>query len=63
MVPLWLFTLGREVSDTATVKVPFENIAYSLLGLVGAVGVGLLLKHKLPLWARRAVKVSKVGGE
>nr|KAG5690479.1 hypothetical protein BaRGS_016479 [Batillaria attramentaria] len=59
MVPLWLFTLGRYVSNTV-VNVPFENIIYSLLGLVGAVGVGVLLQVKLPVWARRAVTVSKV---
>ena len=60
LVPLWLYTLGRYVSGISKINIPFANIAYSLLGLLAAVGVGLLLKVKKPRWARAAITASKV---
>ena len=59
-MPLWLFTLGRYVSGIDEINIPFGNIAYSLLGLLAAVGAGLFLKVKKPHWARIAVTASKV---
>ena len=60
LVPLWLFTLGRYVSGIDEINIPFGNIAYSLLGLLAAVGAGLFLKVKKPRWARIAITASKV---
>ena len=60
MVPLWLFTLGPLLYSHTSIRIPYQNILYSLMGLVIPVGIGLLIKHKRPRWAEVMVTVSKV---
>ena len=60
MVPLWIFTLGQLLYSHTSITVPYQNILYSLLGLIIPVGLGLLIKHKRPRWAAVMVTVSKV---
>ena len=60
MVPLWIFTLGRLLYSHTSITVPYQNILYSLVGLIIAVGLGLLIKHKRPRWAAVMVTISKV---
>ena len=59
MVPLWFATLGHLLYEDTTIKIPFQNILYSLAGLVTAIGIGQLVKRYRPVWAQRMVKVSK----
>ncbi|XP_067652200.1 ileal sodium/bile acid cotransporter-like [Haliotis asinina] len=58
LIPLWLFTLGTHVLAKGTnLKIPFTNIFASLLGLVIPIGIGLIIKHKRPEWAKKLVKI------
>ncbi|KAL8559695.1 hypothetical protein ACOMHN_002228 [Nucella lapillus] len=59
LLPMWMSTLGRYVANMDDISIPYANIVYSLLGLVAAVGAGLILKVKKPAWARVAIKVMK----
>lgn len=56
---MWLFTLGRVVYSDAKVKIPFENIFFSLLGIIIPVFIGIFLQRKFPKvanWCIQAVK-------
>lgn len=56
---MWLFTLGRIVYSEARVKIPYQNIFLSLVGIIVPVVVGLVLQKKFPKVASffiRAVK-------
>ena len=58
MIPLWLFTLGtRVLYKDAGIRIPYENIFISLLGLLIPIGFGLFLKYKKPAWAKKFVKI------
>ncbi|CAG5121827.1 unnamed protein product [Candidula unifasciata] len=59
LLPMWLFTLGRVVYSEAKVKIPFENIFFSLLGIVIPVVVGFILQRKYPKAAICFIKAVK----
>ncbi|KAK7474824.1 hypothetical protein BaRGS_00033896 [Batillaria attramentaria] len=59
MIPLWLFTLGRKLYSDSSIQVPYQNIIFSLLGLIIPVCIGLVVQHRRPAWAKVLVKVSK----
>ncbi|XP_076470667.1 ileal sodium/bile acid cotransporter-like [Babylonia areolata] len=60
MVPLWLLTLGRTLYSDTSITIPFQNIFYSLLGLLAPVALGLLIQRRRPRWAKVLVTISKV---
>lgn len=47
-IPLWLFTLGKNIIKGTTINIPFQNIALSLVSMVVPVGIGLLVQRYLP---------------
>ncbi|KAL3859418.1 hypothetical protein ACJMK2_009641 [Sinanodonta woodiana] len=55
MIPLWLLTFGEKVIYDTAVKIPYENILISLAGLIIPVGIGMLIKWKLPRVAEKVV--------
>uniref|UniRef100_A0A0B7AEI0 Uncharacterized protein n=2 Tax=Arion vulgaris TaxID=1028688 RepID=A0A0B7AEI0_9EUPU len=59
LLPMWLFTLGRVVYKEANVRIPFQNIFFSLLGIVVPIIVGLFLQRKFPKIASCFVKAVK----
>ncbi|KAH9499719.1 hypothetical protein Btru_077657 [Bulinus truncatus] len=59
LLPMWLFTLGRVVYDTADVRIPFENIFLSLLGIIIPAVIGLFLQRKFPKVAKFCVDAVK----
>ena len=49
MMPFWLWLLsGYFVSEGSVVKVPFLDIALSLIFLTLPLGIGLLIRHYKP---------------
>jgi len=53
MIPLYLFTIGRLIiEENAKIKIPFQNILYSLLSVLVPIAVGLIIQKKLPKVAR-----------
>ncbi|XP_059164949.1 ileal sodium/bile acid cotransporter-like isoform X2 [Physella acuta] len=59
LLPMWLFTLGKVVYDEGNVTIPFQNIFFSLLGIIIPVTVGLLLQRKCPKAAKMCVNAVK----
>ncbi|XP_067944257.1 hepatic sodium/bile acid cotransporter-like isoform X2 [Watersipora subatra] len=51
MLPLWLYTLGTTIpgdEGLEEIKIPFFNILQSLAVIVVPLGIGALMKYKLP---------------
>lgn len=59
MMPLWLFTLGRQIFTSANLVVPYRNIATFAVGLVIPLGLGLVAQKKLPRFAALMVRILK----
>lgn len=59
MLPLWLFTLGREIYSERDITIPFTNIITTLFALMFAICVGLVLQWKLPKVAQFFIKAMK----
>lgn len=56
-IPLWLFTIGTQVLyKDQGVRIPFENIFTSLIGLILPVLVGLLIRWKRPQWVKTILR-------
>lgn len=55
---MWLYSLGINYiyKEAESVKIPYENIITSLLGLLIPVGIGILIQKKKPTWAQNIVK-------
>ena len=55
MVPLWMFTLGQYILDKneASITIPFQNMLISMAIQTLSIGVGYVIKMKLP----RAAKI------
>ncbi|XP_060080467.1 ileal sodium/bile acid cotransporter-like [Ylistrum balloti] len=61
LIPLWLFTLGIHVIyRTESVTIPFANIVISLIGLIIPVGIGIVIKKKLPKVAKFLLKLLRL---
>ncbi|CAL1544816.1 unnamed protein product [Lymnaea stagnalis] len=52
LLPMWLFTLGKVVYNQGNVQIPYENIFFSLLGIIVPVLIGLFLQRKFPKVAK-----------
>ena len=60
MMPLWLYTLGQYAYlRELKLRIPFVNLAQSLLTIIGPLGIGMLIIHfcpKLKPLVQRVVK-------
>lgn len=59
MMPLWIFTLGRNIFNQGNLGVPYRNIATFAVGLVVPLGIGLLIQRYSPRTARILVRILK----
>ncbi|CAH1780565.1 unnamed protein product [Owenia fusiformis] len=60
MIPLWLFTLGRQfINNIDGLRIPFENIIGTLFLIVIPVTIGILIKRKKPVWAKKIEKITR----
>ncbi|XP_054165380.1 hepatic sodium/bile acid cotransporter-like [Oppia nitens] len=57
MMPLWLFTLGRNIFEGTTTTVPLHNIFGSLASMTIFLGVGLLFQRFIPRVANICRKI------
>ncbi|CAF3651637.1 unnamed protein product [Adineta steineri] len=49
MMPFWLYTLGQYAYlEELKIRIPFLNLAQSLLTIIAPVGIGMLLVHCIP---------------
>lgn len=55
---MWLYSLGIHYiyKEAESIKIPYENIITSLLGLLIPVGIGILIQKKKPTWAEKILK-------
>lgn len=52
MIPLWLFTLGQHISSRDMhLRIPFQNIIFSLAAILIPVAIGILIQKK---WVKGA---------
>ena len=58
-MPLWLFTLGRTLADTAQIKIPFVRLVLNLLLTIGPCLFGLFLSRKYPKLKKFMIKITK----
>ncbi|PAA48376.1 hypothetical protein BOX15_Mlig023656g1 [Macrostomum lignano] len=47
MMPLWLFVYGRLYIDPDQVRIPFDQVAYTLLQSVVPLALGVLVRYKV----------------
>ncbi|XP_058461773.1 ileal sodium/bile acid cotransporter-like [Malaya genurostris] len=59
MMPLWIFTLGRQIFDRGNLVVPYKNLATFAVGLIIPLGIGLLSQRYTPRIARILVRILK----
>lgn len=59
MMPLWIFTLGREMLAEANVKIPYFNLTISLVSLTLTLGIGLAIQRYKPTLAAFLKKIMK----
>lgn len=52
MMPLWLFTLGRNLFAEISTEVPFKNIILSLVSMFIPLAIGLVFQKWLPRVAK-----------
>lgn len=52
MMPLWLFTLGRNLFSEISTEIPFKNIILSLVGMLIPLAIGLGFQKWLPRVAK-----------
>ncbi|RWS25211.1 sodium/bile acid cotransporter-like protein [Leptotrombidium deliense] len=57
MMPLWLYTLGKTITKTVKLEVPFTNLVISLVTLTSPIFVGILVKYFKPKCAEYVRKV------
>ena len=57
---MWLYTLRPHVSCMTKTTIPFDRIAYSLLGLLAIGGNGLVPNVRKSQCARITITASKV---
>ncbi|VDK35073.1 unnamed protein product [Taenia asiatica] len=57
MMPLMLFIYGRFFLDTKTIHIPYAQIAGQLCYIVVPVVIGMLIKWRFPIAAKRMVRL------
>lgn len=59
LMPMWMYTLGRQIAGGDTPAVPFSNLIVSLVALTLPLGLGLLIQYRCPKWAKVSEKIVK----
>lgn len=57
MMPLMLFIYGRFFLDTEVIRIPYAQIAGQLCYIVVPVVIGMLIKWRFPIFAKRMVHI------
>ena len=59
MMPLWIFTLGQTLSDSAKIRIPFSRLVLNLLSTVIPCLIGLILTYYFPKIKTFFIKITK----
>lgn len=59
MMPLWLFTLGRLIFESAQLEVPYTQIVSYIMGLLVPLGIGYLIQRYQKRVANVLIRWSK----
>nr|XP_045584540.1 uncharacterized protein LOC123746811 isoform X1 [Procambarus clarkii] len=60
MMPLWMFTLGGKLlEENANLRIPYGNLAGSLISLTLPVGIGIFIRYRKPQWAEMGRRIIK----
>ncbi|XP_008402381.1 ileal sodium/bile acid cotransporter [Poecilia reticulata] len=62
MMPLCLFVYTSVWTSSDTIKIPFDSIGITLAALLIPIAVGILVKSKWPLVAKKILKVGSIAG-
>ncbi|XP_050975659.1 ileal sodium/bile acid cotransporter [Labeo rohita] len=62
MMPLCLVIYTSTWVSGDTIKIPYDSIGITLVGLLVPIGLGMLVKHKWPKAAKKILKVGSVVG-
>ena len=58
-MPLWIFTLGKQLLVDAKIRIPYVNLIVSLVLLTITIGMGILIQIIRPNWADKLKKMLK----
>lgn len=59
MMPIWTFSLGRSIFQSASLEVPYVRVASFAVSLVPPLLIGLILQKKCPKFSQLMVKILK----
>lgn len=59
MMPLWMYTLGRRVSNKAEITIPIWKLVLNLLTTIIPCLIGLALSHRFPILKVFFMRVAK----
>lgn len=59
MTPVWIFTLGKVIFDSANLKVPYHSIGESVFALIVPLLIGSLISRYFPRAGRFLVRILK----
>lgn len=51
LLPLWLFTLGKDIIQDEKIEIPFHVIVGALAGIIVPTALGVYIRRKHPNWA------------
>ena len=59
MMPFWLYTLGRTLSTSAQIKIPFDKLLLNLLTSIIPCLIGLYISRIFPKFKQFVLKFAK----
>ncbi|KAG7502380.1 ileal sodium/bile acid cotransporter [Solea senegalensis] len=62
MMPLCLLIYTTTWADSGTIKIPFDSIAITLVGLLVPIALGMYFKTRWPRIAKKILKVGSIAG-
>lgn len=58
-IPLWSFTLGKQIFDLSNIKMPYHQIGGISVALIVPLAIGYLIQKKFPRLCRFLVRIMK----
>lgn len=59
MMPLWIFTLGKEIFNRGDLEIPYSQISTYAVALIGPLIIGLLIQRYLKRFAAFMARILK----
>ncbi|XP_043267401.1 ileal sodium/bile acid cotransporter [Venturia canescens] len=58
-MPIWIFSLGKQIFDKGNLVVPYSRIAFLAVGLIIPLSLGYIIQKKMPKLCRVLVRIMK----